>query len=211
LTETLTRANGARVLVMFAHPAVHHSRVQRALLATAHSVAEITVHDLYEAYPDFDIDVPAEQALMMEHDVVIWQHPFYWYSTPPIIKQWEDLVLRHGWAYGGSGTALQGKRWLHAISAGGSDATYQPDGYNRFTMSELLRPLEQTAALCGMRWLPPFVVHGTHQLPDAALTSAAADYARLLVSLRDGTLDESVLSAAVPVNGQLESAIRVMT
>ena len=198
----------ARVLVLFAHPALHHSRVQHALLAAARTVADITIHDLYEAYPDFDVDVPHEQALLAAHDVVVWQHPFYWYSTPPLVKQWEDLVLTHGWAYGRGGTALQGKSWLHVLSAGGTDEAYQPEGHNRFTMPELLRPLELTARLCGMHWLPPFVVHGTHRLPDGELSAAAADYAQLLHALRDGMLDASVLSAESLLNTQLDAAIR---
>jgi len=115
VTSLESAAQGAatpqRVLVLFAHPAVHHSRVQRALVTAARTVADITIHDLYDAYPDFDIDVAREQALLVSHDVIVWQHPFYWYSTPPLVKQWEDLVLEHGWAYGRDGNALQGKLW----------------------------------------------------------------------------------------------------
>jgi glutathione-regulated potassium-efflux system ancillary protein KefG len=85
---------------------------------------------LYEAYPRLDIDVEHEQKLLLEHDVIIFQHPFYWYSTPPILKQWQDLVLQHGWAYGSTGTALQGKTFLSAISAGAGEGAYCSAGYN---------------------------------------------------------------------------------
>ena len=111
-----------------------------------------------------DIDVAHEQSLLLDHDVIVFQYPFYWYSTPPILKQWQDLVLEHGWAYGSSGDALEGKSFLSVISAGGGEPAYCSAGYNRFTVRHLLAPLEQTAQLCGMRFLPPFVVFGTHRL-----------------------------------------------
>jgi glutathione-regulated potassium-efflux system ancillary protein KefG len=181
------REAAARVLVLFAHPALHRSRVQRALLGAARAVSDVTVHDLYDAYPDLDIDVPREQALLTAHDVVVWQHPLFWYSTPPIVKQWQDLVLEHGWAYGREGRALAGKTRLHAVSAGGGEQAYRAEGRNRHTVAELLVPLEQTARLCGMRWRAPFVVHGTHTLDDVAIADAARDYAALLAALREGT------------------------
>jgi glutathione-regulated potassium-efflux system ancillary protein KefG len=149
----------------------------------------VTFHDLYQAYPDFDVDVRREQELLASHDVVVLQHPFYWYSTPPLVKQWEDLVLEHGWAYGTGGTALHGKRLLSAISAGGPERAYREGGDNRFTMRQLLAPLEQTARLCGMEYLPPFVVFGTHRLDDEQIRGAAAQYGRLIEALRDDRLD----------------------
>jgi glutathione-regulated potassium-efflux system ancillary protein KefG len=177
------------VLILFAHPAFERSRVQRQLVDAVAELPGITFHDLYQAYPDFDVDVGHEQELLAAHEVVVLQHPFYWYSTPPLVKQWEDLVLEHGWAYGTGGTALHGKRLLSAISAGGPQRAYCADGYNRFSVRQLLAPLEQTARLCGMEYLPPFVVFGTHGLEDEGIRSAATEYGRLVEALRDERLD----------------------
>jgi glutathione-regulated potassium-efflux system ancillary protein KefG len=174
------------VLILFAHPALDSSRVNRRLASAVRGLPGVTFHDLYEAYPDFDVDVKREQALLLAHDCVVFQHPFYWYSSPALIKQWQDLVLEHGWAYGREGTALHGKAWLSAVSTGGREDAYQPDGYNRFTMGQLLAPFEQTARLCGMTFLPPFVVHGTHRLDAAGIEAAAADYRRVIEGVRDG-------------------------
>lgn len=149
----------------------------------------VTCHDLYEAYPDFDVDVTREQRLLLDHDVVVLHHPFYWYSTPALIKQWEDLVLTHGWAYGRGGNALQGKLMMSAITTGGGRGAYQHGGHNRFTISELLRPIEQTARLCGMDYLPPFVVYGTLDMQADEIRAHSADYRRVIEALRDGTLD----------------------
>ena len=51
-------------------------------------------------------------------------------------------MLTHGFAYGSHGTALQGKTLQVVTTTGAPDASYQPDGHNRFTMSELMRPLD---------------------------------------------------------------------
>jgi glutathione-regulated potassium-efflux system ancillary protein KefG len=177
------------ILVLFAHPAFERSRVHRRLVDAVAELPGITFHDLYEAYPDFDVDVRREQKLLLEHDLVVLQHPFFWYSTPPLVKQWEDLVLEHGWAYGTGGNALHGKRLLSAISTGGPERAYREGGYNRFTIRQLLAPLEQTARLCGMEYLPPFVVFGTHRLGEEQIRGAAVEYRRLLDALRDDRVD----------------------
>ncbi len=179
-----------RVLILFAHPAFQRSRINRALVDSVRGLDGVTFHDLYEEYASYRINVRREQALLAEHDAVVWQHPFYWYSCPALLKEWLDLVLEYGWAYGEKGTALHGKRALSAITTGGREAAYAREGYNRFSIRELLAPFEQTASLCGMEWLPPFAVHGAVEMEDkAAIDAHAADYRRVVEALRDGRLD----------------------
>ena len=179
-----------RVLVVFAHPVLERSRVNRRLVAALRDLEHVTIHDLYEAYPTMSIDVPREQALLVDHDVIVFQHPFYWYSVPAILKEWQDLVLEHGWAYGAGGTKLQHKITLNALSTGGPAQAYQKGGYNRFTVRELLAPWEQTAHLCGMRYLAPFVVHAALRVAsDDDLAQRRDDYRRLVVGLRDEHID----------------------
>lgn len=177
-----------RVLVLVAHPALHRSTVNRALAQAARGVPGVTVHDLYDAYPDFDVDVPTEKALLAAHPVIVFQFPFYWYSTPSLLKQWQDLVLEFGWAYGPGGVALRGKKLLCAISTGGGAHAYQHDGFHRRTVDELITPLEQTARLCGLEWLPPFLTQGANQLREADIAAAAARYVARLTELRDATV-----------------------
>jgi glutathione-regulated potassium-efflux system ancillary protein KefG len=195
------------VLVLFAHPALEKSRVNVRLLHAARSTERITVHDLYEAYPEFDIDVREEQRRLVEHDVIVVQHPFYWYSTPALIKEWEDLVLEHGWAYGSGGTALHGKIWVSAITAGGSEASYCSEGTNCHAVRELLAPIEQTARLCGMDFLAPFVVHGTHALTRDDVDAHARDYGRLLVGLRDDTIDLELARRVGRINARMDEVV----
>jgi len=105
--------------------------MNKALLSSINDLEGVTVNDLYARYPDFLIDVRKEQALCEEHDVIVFQHPFYWYSTPSIIKEWLDLVLEHGWAFGSEGKALHGKIFLQAETTAPTDreaTTSSPSG-----------------------------------------------------------------------------------
>lgn len=185
-----------RILVLFAHPVLERSRVNRRLMEGVRDLAGVTVHDLYERYPTFAIDVAREQALLREHDVVVLQHPFYWYSAPALVKEWLDLVLEHGWAYGKGGAALQGKLMFNAVTTGGGEDAYRREGYNRFTMRELLAPFDQTAYLCGMTYLAPFVVHGALRLVGESTAPAVAAYRKLLEAVRDERLDLAKAAAA---------------
>ncbi len=197
-------ASRSRILILFAHPAVQKSRINRRLAEAARAVDGVTWHDLYEAYPDFDIDVPREQAQLVGHDIVVLQHPFYWYSCPALMKEWLDLVLEHGFAYGNEGHRLHGKTLVSALTTGGPERAYAHEGRNHFTVRELLAPFEQTALLCGMHWLPPFVVHDTVHLTRAAdLDRYAAEYARVLAGLRDGRITIANAAALPRLNHDL--------
>jgi glutathione-regulated potassium-efflux system ancillary protein KefF len=167
------------ILVLAAHPQLAHSRVTRALMKAAlESGAErIAVHDLYALYPDYLIDLPREQQALARARLVVWLHPVHWYSMPALMKLWLDDVLAFGWAYGPGGQALQGKDLWLVTSTGGPENSYHPDGHNRYFFDAFLHPYEQSAALIGMRWLPPLVLHGAHRIDPAAL----ADHAALFV------------------------------
>lgn len=201
-------ASQQRILILFAHPALQKSRVNRVLVQRVRDLPGVTFHDLYEEYPEFDIDVQREQRLLLDHDVIVFQHPLFWYSTPAILKEWQDLVLEHGWAYGHAGSALQGKRFLNAITTGGREVAYSREGHNRFTIRELLAPLEQTARLCGMEYLPPFVVHGTHRMMQAEIERHADDWRRTVIALRDGRLDLESARKQPRINSDLDAIIQ---
>lgn len=169
----------------------------------------VTFVDLYAEYPDFQIDVDREQARLLAHDIIVFMHPLYWYSTPAILKEWQDLVLEHGFAYGSQGTALHGKVFFNALTAGGSEAVYCDEGYNHFSIRELLQPLEQTALLCGMEYLPPFALFGARiAFDEGRLDAHVADWIRLLEALRDGRLDIEATRDLPKLNADLDAIIR---
>ena len=174
------------VLVLLAHPQLEHSRANRAMAAAARAAGpRVAVRDLYALYPDYAIDVEAEQAALQPARLIVWQHPLHWYHMPPLLKLWVDEVFAFGWAYGAGGRQLQGKDLWLAVSTGGPDSSYRPDGHNRHFFDAFLPPYEQTAALCGLRFLPPLVLHGAHRADERALAEHAAVYAQRLASYPD--------------------------
>lgn len=190
-----TAGTSRRVLVLVAHPQMELSRANRGLMNAAarqpaateasEAGASVRVRDLYALYPDYVVDVDRERAALLEADLVVWQHPIHWYGPTPLLKLWMDEVLGFGWAYGPGGTALQGKDLWVVLTTGGPEPSYQPDGYNRYPFDTFLPPYEQTAALCGMRFLPPLVIHGAHRLSANDIEVRAEAYARRLHAYPD--------------------------
>jgi glutathione-regulated potassium-efflux system ancillary protein KefG len=149
-----------RVLLNVFHPNLASSRANRLIVDELRQLPGATVRDVQKTCPDWKIDVAREQELLLAHDLIVFQHPFYWYSCPALMKLWMDEVLTQGFAYPpGVGDSLRGKAWLSSITTGGPWEAYRSGGFNNWTISELLRPFQQSALLAGMTWLPPFVMH----------------------------------------------------
>jgi len=180
----------ARLIVYYAHPGHRHSHVNRHMARAARAVDGITYVDLYRDYPRFDIDVDVEQQRLLDHDVILFQFPVFWYSTPSIIKEWEDLVLEQGFAYGAGGDKLSGKQLMLAVTAAGPEDAYTDQGYQRFPLRTFLKPLEQTAHLCEMHFPAPYALYGALQAPAAgAVEPHVAGYRHLLEAIRDDRYD----------------------
>jgi glutathione-regulated potassium-efflux system ancillary protein KefG len=171
-----------RTLVIVVHPELAgKSRIHRRLTEELKRQGEVTVHDLYAAYPDERIDIAREQELVMAHDRLVLQFPFWWYSAPHLMKKWMDEVLTFGWAYGPDGDKLHGKELGLAISTGSAAEAYGPDGYNGYSMAEMTRPYEVGSNLIGMRFMPLFVIHGAMTIGDEELDRLAATYAQYVI------------------------------
>ncbi len=178
-----------RILLNLFHPDFGNSRGNKILAEGVRELPLVKFREMYREYPDFKIDVGKEQQLLLDHDLIVFQHPFYWYSCPALLKEWQDRVLVQGFAYPpGVGDKLNGKHWLTALTTGGPEDAYRSGGFNNYTISELLRPFQQTANLCGMTWIPPFVVHsvlppgieGFKSVSDDEIREYAKKYRELL-------------------------------
>lgn len=174
-----------RIYLLAAHPHWRDSHLNRRMLAAAREVPGVDVNDLYSTYPDFAIDVAAEQERLARADLLVLVHPIQWYSMPPLQKLWLDDVLTYDWAYGSSGTALQGKDFWLAASTGGPESSYHPQSYNRYFFDAFLPPYEQTAALCGMRFLPPLVTHGARRMGQEELAAHVDTFVDRLATYPD--------------------------
>ncbi|NEX21638.1 flavodoxin family protein [Thiorhodococcus mannitoliphagus] len=209
-TDTEDQHPSARpILVLYAHPSPDRSEVNRHLAEAATSIPGVNLVDLYGEYPDYGIDVDREQARLLAHEVIVFLHPLYWYSTPAILKEWQDLVLEHGFAYGTEGTALHGKVFFSALTAGGPELAYRAEGFHHFSIRELLNPLEQSAHLCGMVYLPPFALFSARTaVEEGRLDAHILEWVDLLKALRDDRLDISRAQQLPKLNGELSALIR---
>jgi len=178
-----------RIQIIVAHPRLEQSRVTRRLLAVAQDAArqglDLAVRDLYALYPDYLIDSAAEQQALAGVALQVWLHPVHWYGMPPLMKLWLDESYGFGWAYGPGGQALRGQHLWLATSTGGSESSYHSNGYNRYFFDAFLPPYDQTAALTGMRFLPPLVLHGAHRASAAELDAHADTFGQRLLSWPD--------------------------
>ncbi len=182
----------ANILILVAHPDLAQSRVCSALLAAAQAsgAPALETRDLYRLYPDYSIDVQAEQRALAAAQLVVWLHPLHWYGAPALLKLWIDEVLSFGWAYGPGGTALAGKDLWLVSSTGGSAQDYSAGGQHRHALADFLRPQAQTAHLCGMRFLPPLILHQAHRSDPAALHQHGLSFAQQLLNYPHATAAE---------------------
>jgi len=196
-----------KILILFAHPSQHRSEINLPLIQASSSVEGVTIVDLYAEYPDYCIDIEREQQRLREHDIIVFMFPLYWYSTPAILKEWQDLVLEYGFAYGHDGTELHGKTLLCAITAGGTENAYRTHGYNHYSIRELLRPIEQTATLCGISYLPPYALFGSRTaLEDGKLDEHIENWQKILICLRENRIDVDLAAQSDKLNQCVSAA-----
>ena len=180
----------ADLLVYYAHPGQKHSHANTAMFTQAQSIDGIDVVDLYAEYPRFGIDIEREQRRLVDHDVILFQFPIFWYSTPSILKEWQDLVLEYGFAYGTGGDALSGKQMMLAVTAAGPREAYCAEGFQHFPIRTFLTPLEQTARLCQMSFPAPYVLYSSLHAPaNGQLDLHVVAYRSLLEAIRDDQYD----------------------
>ncbi len=181
-----------KVLVIVAHPDLEKSKGNRRRVQELHRHPEIRVRQLYKEYPDFRIHVRKEQELLTEHDRIVLQFPFYWYTCPALLKKWFEDVLEHGWAYGPGGNHLADKPFILAITTGGSEKSYRAGDYNWGSVSEYIRPLQATITRCNGIFMPPFVLHGIRTASNSELDRDAEDYVEYIRSPYSGGQHGSV-------------------
>lgn len=182
-----------KILVLTAHPSLETSQINKAWHDALAKTPDVTVRNLTKVGgPTMRFEPEKEQSILLSHDRIVLQFPFYWYSAPPVLKSWMDQVLSYGFAYGPGGDKLSGREVLLLVSTGGPADSYHAGGYNNFSMDEFLKPFQQTAMLAHMRYLRPFVFHGMAQAtPDDIKASVPA----MLAHVRDPELDPAVKQA----------------
>ncbi len=157
--------NKIKTVIIFAHPDVENGSIANKIIINQIKDNNIEIRDLYQLYPDFKINVKAEQKALTEADIIVFQYPFHWYSLPGLLKEWLDKVFLYGFAYGSGGSQLNGKEFLISTTIGGPADSYSAHGHNSHTIDEYLKPLQQTARLAGMNSNTPLVSHNMVYVP----------------------------------------------
>ncbi|MGR3714883.1 MAG: NAD(P)H-dependent oxidoreductase [Shimia sp.] len=175
-----------KVIHYYAHPGHKFSHANKAMWDASRNVDGVEHVDLYAEYPRHKINIDREQKRLVDHDVILFQFPIFWYSSPSLLKEWIDLTLEHGFAYGKDGDKLAGKWMMLAVTAAGPQEAYSAGGYQHFDLRTFLTPFEQTARLSKMRFAAPYVFHNALTADPSA---HAAGFAELLAALRDDRID----------------------
>jgi putative NADPH-quinone reductase len=175
-----------QTLILLFHPDIEKSKANAALQSAAHTVPDTLVVDMQKRYPDGVIDMhtvgAAEARALLEADRIVLQFPVQWYSTPPLLKAWQDAVLtRMCYIHADTeGDKLAGTPLMIAATAGNTPDAYGRGGANHFTMDELMAPLKATAMRCGLPWHPPHLVFRADRLDQTELAAAGDSYVRAL-------------------------------
>jgi len=172
----------SELLLIYAHPSPNRSRVNAPMFHKASRLDEVEARDLYELYPDMYIDVQAEQEALLRADTIVFQFPVFWFSSPAILKEWQDSVLTSGFAYGQE-HALKGKKFMLAVTSGGSFDSYKEDAKHGAPIETYLAPFEQTARFCDMHPLNNFVVQDASTMDSEAVARTVQAYVKRLQSL----------------------------
>ncbi|MDP3340830.1 NAD(P)H-dependent oxidoreductase [Frigidibacter sp.] len=172
-----------RTLVYMFHPDPARSKANAALARAAAALPGVEVIDMQAENPDGQYgDGAAEVARLLTADRIVLQFPLQWYSTPPLLRAWQDAVLTRMFyiQYETEGRLLEGTPLMVATTAGNVPEAYRPGGANMFAMTDMLAPLRATANRCGLPWAEPFVLYRAMDLSPEELEAAAADYAETL-------------------------------
>jgi glutathione-regulated potassium-efflux system ancillary protein KefG len=168
--------------ILLAHPDLQHSKVNRAMSRAAGLLESVHLVDLYDAYPDFLINVAREHRNCEAAARIVLQFPMYWYGAPAMVAQWCEEVLTPGFAHGKDGHTLAGKTLQVAVSTGRSRGDGTSPAAIEAEVAALLTPFRLTAHYCGMTYAAPLIYLAN---PEGALESLdrhIAEYVDLLAT-----------------------------
>jgi len=167
-----------KALVIYSHTYPAKSVSGRAILEVLHTTPGFEIRNIETLYPDLDqIDVVAEQRALIEADVIIFQHPIFWFGVPAALKRWMEVVLQHGFAYGTDGDKLHGKKFIHSFTTGSGADTYAGE------LGRALRaPIEASALHCGLEYLRAFPLYGQLALVNPNVAQEAKAHAEGVVA-----------------------------
>lgn len=160
-----------KVLVISGHTDLATSVANKTILNTiSQRLPEAEIVKLDTLYPNFRINVDAEQQRLLKADIIVLQFPIFWYSAPSILERWMEETFRHGFSHGSTGDKLKGKKLILSFTTGAPQEMYSHEGTMGYTIDELLPCYKATCNLCQMEFAGYIytggVSYGTRTTPE---------------------------------------------
>ena len=135
-------------LIILAHPKIEESIGNKTIVENLSQLENTTLRDLTQLYPNFKIDIKAEQEALLKADTIIFQYPLFWYSTPAILKEWIDQVIQYGFAFGKDNYNLENKKVIVSFTIGSPIKDYPNEIIQKITF-----PFQGLASYCKMEYV----------------------------------------------------------
>lgn len=135
----------------------------------------------------FSAELQQEMDRLESCDVLVLQFPIWWLGMPAIMKGWIDRVFAVGRTYGGGRWfdrgMMRGKRAMIAVTIGGTERAYSPDGLYG-PAADVLRPINHgILAFCGFDVVEPFIAYAPARKSEGERQEIFAAYADRLLNI----------------------------
>ena len=139
------------ILIISGHPALRDNSFANKIIMEdlEKLLPEATFDCLSDLYPDYRIDVEAEQKKLVAADIIVLQFPIFWYSMPALLAKWMEDVFIHGFSHGTTGKALVHKKLLLSFTTGAPESAYDAS----FPVEAMAERFVRTAGLTGMDYV----------------------------------------------------------
>ncbi|PAF50452.1 NAD(P)H-dependent oxidoreductase [Helicobacter sp. 13S00477-4] len=168
-----------KTLIILAHPNLKDSKINKTLIQSIKGVSNITLNDIYSTYPDGKINLTKEIELLKNSKHIIFQFPLYWFSTPSLLKEYQDVVFS-GILYSNEPKILSEKTFQIITSAGSPEEKYSLDGRNQKSLEDILLPISMSAKYLGMQTKDILCIFNAMGMTDELLKQAINKYQKAL-------------------------------
>jgi glutathione-regulated potassium-efflux system ancillary protein KefF len=156
----------SKTLMILAHPVIENSIGNKNISDNFSKEANTELRHLDKLYPDFNIDVEAEQEALLNADIIIFQFPLFWYNMPAMLKHWIDKVFEYGFAFG-TGSKLTGKKVIVSFTIGSPETDYPYE-----TVQKITFPFQGLAEYCKLQYLGEIFCNDINGYSDSAKENA---------------------------------------
>jgi putative NADPH-quinone reductase len=175
-------------LIILAHPHYDSSLANKTIIEELKRDSQHhEIRNIHNLYPDYRIDVQAEQEALLRHKTILLQYPFYWLNLPAILKHWIDEVFQYQFAYGSKGDKLKGKNLIPSFTVGAAEQEYQLSGKHHMRIYEFCKSLEHTVHYAQMKYIDPICFFGASLLVEAftekEVEESAKQHAQKIISI----------------------------